>query len=58
MYYLQEALSTFFKSFLGRWIQPVLPHFCCLVIDVIWACRKLAFRVEVMVAQGRVHFSV
>lgn len=54
----QEAPSTLFKCSSGLWIQPILPHFCYLVIDVVWGCRKLALRVVVMVAQGRVHFSV
>ncbi len=55
---MNGTLPTFFKIYQGLWIQPILPHFSYFVIDVAWACRELAFRVVVMVAQGRVNFSV
>lgn len=50
-------LLTFFKCFFGLWIQPVVPHFCCSVIDGVWGWRKLALGVVVMVTQSRVHLS-
>lgn len=53
-----DDLITFFKCFFGLWIQPAIPHFCCSLIDGVWARRKLALGVVVMVTQSRVHLSI
>lgn len=51
------AIATFFKGSLGFRFQPVLPHLCCLFIDVALGCGKLVLWVVVMIAQSGEHLS-